>query len=500
MLLSEAANLLRDKFGAKVYMDCADMQINYAEFLDGKPGNYRNDVLYFGLLQQPENHILPSCCVLIELPTVPTAGGFTAYVEAEAIFSAFNLIHREMERSGENLYEQLRRVADREKNLNSVINEAASRLGNPLVLIDEEFRVVGYSTGVPMTDEIWKRNIELGHCDYEFISKVQQLVALQKATLTVHPNEVTCAASPYRKFCSNVFLKSVFYGYVIMIEDKVHVTPRLSEIMETVSRVISYTISAYAAYLYQSRGRYERMIYNLIIGTPAERMKDEVEGLKLPQQMVVCVAAPKKYLGIQYLQTELRNQIFRLYPKVHTIVHDGGIVILYDAADYDEAGHGGFVNERKLAEDESLRLGYSNRFTNVENLRMYYKQACAALSLSARFAEEEPVCVYSQWQTLDLLEEAGKHIPLGRYCHPVLHLMRRYDRENDSDFYTTLQVYLNSACSIKLSAEKLFIHRNTMIYRLEKIRELWELDLTDNDVVVSLQISYLIDKILGYND
>ena len=63
----------------------------------------------------------------------------------------------------------------------------------------------------------------------------------------------------------------------------------------------------------------------------------------------------------------------------------------------------------------------------------------------------------------------------------------------------TLYVYLNNYNNPQLAASVLKIHRNSLTYRLNKIEEIFDLDLTCMETVYHLYISFVIIKNFGDN-
>ncbi len=72
----------------------------------------------------------------------------------------------------------------------------------------------------------------------------------------------------------------------------------------------------------------------------------------------------------------------------------------------------------------------------------------------------------------------------------------RYDRENNTDFLYTLEKYMENNYSVVQTAEELFIHRNTMTGRLNKITELLNMDWQDARKCQMLRIGIDIRKLL----
>ena len=71
----------------------------------------------------------------------------------------------------------------------------------------------------------------------------------------------------------------------------------------------------------------------------------------------------------------------------------------------------------------------------------------------------------------------------------ILAKLEKYDDENDSGLLETLQTYFENDRNISQSARKLYIHRNTMIYRMKKIAEMSAIDFDDNNSLLLAQIA-----------
>ena len=73
--------------------------------------------------------------------------------------------------------------------------------------------------------------------------------------------------------------------------------------------------------------------------------------------------------------------------------------------------------------------------------------------------------------------------------HPAVDILARYDQENESELLKTLQIYLQHDMNQIQTAQELFIHRNTLKYRLKKILELTYIDFDDPDEKLYLSLS-----------
>lgn len=95
-------------------------------------------------------------------------------------------------------------------------------------------------------------------------------------------------------------------------------------------------------------------------------------------------------------------------------------------------------------------------------------------------AEAGSVLYYEDWADYGLFRETGLNQEQLRafVCQPVQE-MERYDRENGTAYLQTLNAYLEQGANQRRTAEALFVHINTVAYRLQRMRELFGLALDE---------------------
>lgn len=80
------------------------------------------------------------------------------------------------------------------------------------------------------------------------------------------------------------------------------------------------------------------------------------------------------------------------------------------------------------------------------------------------------------------------------YCEPGILLLKKYDGDHGTDFFDTLRVFLENDRNIAHTAQKLYVHRSTLLYRLEKISKITGLNLDDYGVRFKVMLSIEILK------
>jgi DNA-binding PucR family transcriptional regulator len=69
--------------------------------------------------------------------------------------------------------------------------------------------------------------------------------------------------------------------------------------------------------------------------------------------------------------------------------------------------------------------------------------------------------------------------------------LAEHDRERRSDLVRTLRAYFAAGGNASEAADRMFLHRNSMLYRLERIQKLTGLDLKDPRAALALQLGLL---------
>ena len=89
-----------------------------------------------------------------------------------------------------------------------------------------------------------------------------------------------------------------------------------------------------------------------------------------------------------------------------------------------------------------------------------------------------------------ILEQATRRLPGRMLCHEKLLALHEYDAQQKTEYMRTLRTYLDLHLNAMATAKDLFIHRSTLLYRLDKIKTILESDLDDPEELLYLSISF----------
>lgn len=148
--------------------------------------------------------------------------------------------------------------------------------------------------------------------------------------------------------------------------------------------------------------------------------------------------------------------------------------------------------DRKLG--ELLKVNHmtgilGNPVESLMDVRKSYEQALDLYRVREYFFKEGAIHRYCDHTALHIASILYRNHALEEFYHPYVLALRDYDRKNHTDFLRTLYHYLTYIDDPTAIAKQLHIHKNTLYYRLNKLRELFPIDLNDGHVRLCLQLT-----------
>ena len=175
------------------------------------------------------------------------------------------------------------------------------------------------------------------------------------------------------------------------------------------------------------------------------------------------------------------------FPDIIVFLHKQSVVAVVNRdflSDETEQRH--FIH---FVRQNSYRIGVSNHFESLYEIRRYFRQALAALDIGIVEKPEEWVYRFSDYALTYIFRKAEEEFPPEELLSPVYYRLKEYDAKNNTDYINTLRVYLKNQQNAVQTAKDLFIHRGTILYRIKRICEIGETDLKEPNDLLHLYIT-----------
>lgn len=143
-----------------------------------------------------------------------------------------------------------------------------------------------------------------------------------------------------------------------------------------------------------------------------------------------------------------------------------------------------------------VNIGIGTRQKSLEKYKLSYEQASKCINLAIKQKQKNMIYYYEQLGLYQLFYDINNKTLLENFVHNILYSLMAYDKKYNTNLIQTLEVYLNKNCNLNQTAETLFIHRNTIKYRLQRIEEITNTSLDDAFTRLNFFNAILIKKFL----
>jgi hypothetical protein len=146
----------------------------------------------------------------------------------------------------------------------------------------------------------------------------------------------------------------------------------------------------------------------------------------------------------------------------------------------------------RLLQLNEYHCGISFCFQGLEYIQTYFRQAGFAIKLVPDSGNK--VHLFEHCSLDGIAQEFRSTQNWKGWISPALFRLKETDAQQGTEYYSTLYYYLINKCHIGNTAKSLYIHRNTIINRLEKIENIMNLSLHDEDVLTYLRFCFSLMK------
>lgn len=164
--------------------------------------------------------------------------------------------------------------------------------------------------------------------------------------------------------------------------------------------------------------------------------------------------------------------------------------------DYQSAGEFALVLRENLAEEikENVKIGVGGVAHGVSELPQYYAFAQSALMSGAEFDPQNDIYSYKEYALIRVLSELPS-VTMEKYVKTALDKNYRVVLSDD-ELMTAADAFIKRSLNISEASRSMYVHRNTLIYRLDKIEKMTGLNIRNFSDAMTFRVAYLIYKML----
>ncbi|MBE6032880.1 MAG: hypothetical protein E7224_06770 [Clostridiales bacterium] len=383
-------------------------------------------------------------------------------------------------------------------NLQEFVTEVAHVIGNPVLVVDNVFKVLAGSDPGDIDDEVWKDAVQSGHYSDSLILEILSSSSIEDALILDHyPFERGPLLSSYKRIVSRLMFRGTPYGSVVVLcvnevtEEAYKLIPFISDLVVKMSGIDRQDPAFRNTRLnemvfmdlLQGNIRTHSLLQNRLFAAGVDKLPPHC-------QLLTILLHPSQRVAAGNLKLNLE----RFFLNCWVLFYEDHLLIL-------RFGNQPFLRKdfsvekvEALLEPYKLSICCSDSFTELLHLPDYYKRNDRAIQLAEYTRDSSVVISYDSYKFIDMALCAVDYEEdsLNSFVSEQINSILAYDKENGTDYFHTLHVFLQSDRSFVLAAKKLFTHKNTVAYRIGRMKELFNLDLSSGESVFPLLYSCML--------
>ncbi|MBF4692433.1 PucR family transcriptional regulator [Fusibacter ferrireducens] len=127
----------------------------------------------------------------------------------------------------------------------------------------------------------------------------------------------------------------------------------------------------------------------------------------------------------------------------------------------------------------SMNLGISSHTNTFSSISKLYIEAMMSHDILKTIQAKKGVCSYEHVSLFQMLGHDNASENIFRLLNETIIPIMNYDAIHNCDYVETLKIYFSNNYNLSVTSDKLFIHRHTLRYRLQKIEAIFNIDLKD---------------------
>ena len=184
-----------------------------------------------------------------------------------------------------------------------------------------------------------------------------------------------------------------------------------------------------------------------------------------------------------------------------TAVDEKNIIVVKELADKDGSRELEKMAKEMMeilraeSEDDKIHIAYGTVVNDIKEVSKSYKEAKLALDVGKIFFDEKDIVAYSTLGIGRLIYQLP--IPLCKMFIKEIFEGKSPD-EFDEETLTTINKFFENSLNVSETSRQLYIHRNTLVYRLDKLQKSIGLDLRVFEDAITFKIALMVVKYMKY--
>lgn len=386
--------------------------------------------------------------------------------------------------------------------LQYLVDTATQIFGNPVYVVDLQYKYLAMSAGLIPDHAFFHAESQSGYISEEGIRSIRANRLDEKVRRSNTAYYYVSDVVDKGMLVDAVRIQGIEVGHIMMLESERPFRDFDADFFHRFSNLISMELQKDSAYARNKGVMYSYFLSDLLDnpGQDVSRIRQRLRllGYNLKETFYIVAIPPAGHSTSDLQLNVILERLVQIFSGSIYVIYEDTIVFFISRALFQNLSEYEMTELSDYLSANQLKAGVSNFFRHLEDMRYFYQQAVDAVNLGLKLKDPSPVYYYSDYYVYKMLETAEDHSANIRFLiHPGLMNLYLYDQQKQTELIATLREYLHHPGQTSLAAKNLHIHKNTLLYRLGKIKELIGCELEVGEEYMNMNLSLMIMKYLG---
>lgn len=382
----------------------------------------------------------------------------------------------------------------KENDWNTIIEDLGYILHSPIVFFDSNNRVVAmtqaYNGGE--VDEEWDFLCRYGVSSTKMMRVGRQNIEKERENwsiqITKKPENMKCGVITTR-----IYTAGKTYGYISALELNRPFNDGDRKLLLLFTELLTpaFAFHCNASMDFTASNCFRDLLLGESVETPALTLQMKYFNIKQEDPLRVTVLRPEHSCERENLLLLKRNLLYNC-ALLPIMIVDDHIVLICDLNNYSDASLYRLLDD--LSAIEQFQVGSSAECSDIKTIGEYYQQALFALG--CKETDEKKIHSFCD-HAVDYILQNNDPKRLICACHPGIQALFNQNKAQSEELLHSLEMYLRYERSLSQAARELYIHKNTLLYRIQKAEEICGCDLANPTEREYIAISIRVLRLFG---
>lgn len=396
-------------------------------------------------------------------------------------------------------HSSLERMVIKNKTVQTMVEASEAIINAPMLMYDPSLKIIGVTKHIDIKDQIFTTVTSHGFLPHEYIKFFQDERVFHHLNFDGEVESAPKAYRQHRDYITVLKNNNNVLGHAVILLPEDQNKDYQIYLFKLLCQLIVENLSFHSA----QKAAYDYLLTDIIDGvlSDSDSIVDRVKYINLPLHgnYTLLMLSPIDENSVP--DRVIVNAFSTMLPSAKVFSYNNRILILEKLKDLTKNKYMSQIQNvisqmNDAIHSYGLRCSISKSFSSILDLKTAFVQCDAAFTLDSDL--KNTFITYENVWLQHMFSICDNAFPLENFCEPVIQQIASMKQTGAVTPLEILKVYLETDRQLSVAAKELHMHRNNVLYHINRLRSQYNLELDDSEqrlhLLISLKIWEYIQK------